>query len=287
MIYNLGSINADHFYGLSHLPKPGETIAAESLSTGLGGKGANMSVACARAGRQVRHIGAVGKNGTWATDRLAGYGVDIDAVRVVDAATGHAIINIDAAGENAIVIHPGANQMQSENHIREVLKDAGPDDVLLLQNETNLGAFCAELGSVIGMTVIYAAAPFEACITQKILPLTDILILNETELAQLLDSENAGVCDLGVKRIIVTRGANGAILYENAEQKRFAAPVVSAVDTTGAGDTFTGYLAAGIDAGLSMDHSIQRAMHAAALMVTKKGTADAIPVLQEVKDFLG
>ncbi|MEM8776702.1 MAG: ribokinase [Pseudomonadota bacterium] len=285
MIYNLGSINADHIYRLSHLPQPGETIAADAFETGLGGKGANMSVAAVRAEADVRHIGAIGKDGRWALERLGRYGVDASSVQMLDAATGHAIINVDAAGENAIVIFPGANQMQSEDHIRSVLSNASSKDVLLLQNETNLGPFCAEIGSEIGMRVIYAAAPFEAKITADILPFANVLILNETELSQLTSHLKTEPENLPISDVIVTKGAEGAMHYSAGTVNHFPAPKVNAVDTTGAGDTFTGYFAAGLDQGLSVDHAISRANVAAALMVTKKGTADAVPDLEEVNAF--
>ena len=110
-IWNLGSINADYVYRVPHLPEPGETIAAANLERGLGGTGANMSVAAARAGARASHIGAVGPDGRWAVDRLTEYGVDTRWIREVSHPTGHAIINVDDSGENAIVIYPGAGRL--------------------------------------------------------------------------------------------------------------------------------------------------------------------------------
>jgi ribokinase len=288
MIYNLGSINADQVYSVPHLPQPGETLAATALFTGLGGKGANMSVAAARAGAQVRHIGAVGSDGQWAIDRLAGYGVDTAAIAVIDAPTGHAIINVDPQGENAIVIYPGANVQQDARRIETALAGARPGDWLLLQNETSHQAFCAETGSKLGLNIAYAAAPFDADAVKAILPFADLLILNAVEMAQLTSATGQTPADLGVDTLIVTRGADGCTAYraeDGWQPQTHPAPAVTPIDTTGAGDTFTGYLVAGLDAGLSFDAAITRATNAAALMVTKKGTADAIPPLADVLNF--
>ena len=109
-LWNLGSINADLFYSVPHLPGPGETLASTNHRKGLGGKGANISVAAARAAARVFHIGAVGNDGKWASDLLLEYGVDPRFIAVSDTATGHAIIATDADGENNIILYPGANQ---------------------------------------------------------------------------------------------------------------------------------------------------------------------------------
>ena len=124
-IYNLGSINADHIYGVEHLPSPGETLTATRFETGLGGKGINQSVAAALAGSDVVHIGAVGPDGGWAVDNISGHGVDTKYISRIDTPTGHAIINVDQSGENAIVIFSGANNCQSSEKIRDALKGAG------------------------------------------------------------------------------------------------------------------------------------------------------------------
>ncbi len=144
-VFSFGSVNVDHVYSVPHLPAPGETLAAQALSTMLGGKGANQSVAAALAGAEVRHIGAVGADGRWAVAELASYGVDVTHVAEVDHPTGHAIISVDAAGENAILLFAGANWVQSEAAIARALRAAGPGDSLLLQNETSHQAEAAKI----------------------------------------------------------------------------------------------------------------------------------------------
>lgn len=286
-IYNLGSINADHVYRVTHLPRAGETLAATSLESGLGGKGANMSVAAARAGAHVAHIGCVGSDGVWARDRLMEYGVDTRLVETTDIPTGHAIINVDDAGENSITLYPGANLAIPDTNIGLALASGSQGDILVMQNETNGQSFAAETGSKLGFRVCYAAAPFDPEAVKSVLPFLDFLILNEVEAEQLEQSTAQKVHELPVADIIITLGAKGARWINGATDQTIDAVPVTPVDTTGAGDTFTGYVLAGLDRGMPMPQAISLAMRAAALMVTRLGTADVIPDLKEVQDFSG
>lgn len=288
-IYNLGSINIDHVYRVPHLPGPGETLAASGLKTGLGGKGANMSVAAARAGSHVAHIGAVGSDGLWARDRLMEYGVDTRAIAQLDVPTGHAIINVDETGENAITLFVGANQKITEDAISSTLSEGNAGDLIVTQNETNGQRFALETGSEFGFRVCYAAAPFDPKAVEDVIPFLDLLILNEVEAKQLEEALGTKIEALGVADIVVTLGSKGArwINAEGGIDQHFDAIKVTPVDTTGAGDTFTGYVLASLDRGMSMGQAISLAMRAAALMVTRLGTADVIPDLKEVEDFAG
>ncbi|SDX39272.1 ribokinase [Ruegeria halocynthiae] len=283
-IWNLGSINADMVYALPHLPEPGETLAASGLQRFLGGKGANMSVAAARAGSRVSHIGAVGSDGLWARDRLIEYGVDTRHISEVDVPTGHAIIAVDAQGENLIILFQGANHAITGDQIGQALSSAVSGDLLVMQNETNAQIEAAILGRDMGLTVCYAAAPFQAEAVQVVLPHLDFLILNEVEAEQLQEATGLAPSHLPVEHVIVTFGSKGARYYQRGSDPQvFPAHKVSAVDTTGAGDTFTGYVLAGMDRGMPMAQAISQANRAAALMVTRHGTADVIPDLKEVR----
>ena len=286
-IFNLGSINADVFYTLPHLVGPGETLAASSVYEGLGGKGANMSVAAAQAGADVRHIGAVGLDGGWAIDRLAGFGVETQHIQLVAEKTGHAIIMVDDAGENAIVLYPGANASIPERAISTALETGSVADTLLLQNETNAQQFAAMAAKELGLKVAYAAAPFNAESVNAVLPYIDILVLNEVEADQLATATGQTPAQLPVSDIIVTLGAQGCRWYANSAgtETEFSAIPVEPVDTTGAGDTFTGYLLAALDSAVEMPEAIDLAMKAAAIMVTRRGTADVIPTLDDVLAF--
>ncbi|WP_298803403.1 ribokinase [uncultured Lentibacter sp.] len=281
-LFCLGSINLDHTYEVPHLPAPGETILAESHSTGLGGKGANQSVAAAQAGASVVHIGALGPDGDWALARLKALGVDTTHVARVTTPTAHALITVDPKGENAITVFPGANMQQSLPRLKAALLTAQRGDMLLLQNETNLALEAATLARSLGLKVLYAAAPFNPKTTAALLPLTDILVLNAVEMAQL----QAVTETLSPETIVVTEGAKGGYALTAKGKQRFPAFPVRARDTTGAGDTFTGYLAAALHEGQPLASALRRAAAASALKVTRKGTADAIPARAEVDAFL-
>ncbi|KQB96559.1 ribokinase [Loktanella sp. 1ANDIMAR09] len=284
-IWNLGSINADFFYRVPHIPAPGETMSSTGRQMFLGGKGTNMSVAAARAAARVNHIGAVGQDGRWAIQRLLEYGVDTRNIAVLDTETAQAIIMVDPAGENAIVLHPGANAEIPQVTLQAAMAEAETGDWLIIQNETNLQRTAAEMGKKLGLQIAYAAAPFDADRVQAVLPSLDFLILNAVEAAQLEEATGNAPADLPVRDVIVTRGADGADWYSAAGKQHFPAIKVDAVDTTGAGDTFTGYVLAGLDRGMPMAQAIGQATKAGALMVMRHGTADVIPDLSEVQDF--
>lgn len=284
-IWNLGSINTDIIYSVPHIPAPGETLSSTGRSVFLGGKGANMSVAAARAGAHVRHIGAIAPESKWTRDRLLEYGIDTRSVIEIDADPAQAIISVAEDGENAILLHTGANGAIPEDHVKQSLTEAEVGDWVVTQNETNAQYTALALGKEMGLRVAYAAAPFSAEAVQSVLSLLDFLILNEIEMAQLSDALGKSASELGIETVIVTKGADGADLYRNGEMSHFDALPVTPVDTTGAGDTFTGYVLAGLDRGLPVEQAVQLAIKASALMVTRKGTADVIPDLLDVQEF--
>lgn len=282
-VYNLGSINLDHVYRVPHLPQPGETLSALEYAVGLGGKGANQSVAAVRAGATTRHIGGIGADGRWALEELQSYGVDVSRVTIRDQPTGHAVINVDPGGENAIVILAGANRALNLGAVADALAGAETGDTLLMQNETSFQVEAARIAQEKGMRVVYSAAPFDPDAVRAILPHLSLLAVNEGEAAQL---ENA----LGYRPeidMVITRGAKGAEwISAAADPVHQPAFPVRPVDTTGAGDTFIGTLAAALDLGLLRPEALRRAAAAAALQVTRQGAARAIPTAQEVTAFL-
>ena len=287
-VWNLGSINLDLIYGVDLLPGRGETVAANTKSEFLGGKGANMSVAAARAAARVCHIGAVGPDGRWAVDRLLEYGVDTRHITHIDTPTGHAIVAVEASGENQIIIFSGANRAIPGETVSHALAEAQTGDLLVLQNETNAQTEAAKLGQQMGLTVCYAAAPFDADAVSQILPYIDLLVLNEVEAGQLEAALGKDISEMNVRDVIVTLGAKGArwINTETGSDQTFAARKVDVVDTTGAGDTFTGYVLAGLDRGMPMPQAIAQAILAASVMVTRHGTADVIPDLKDLQDLM-
>lgn len=285
-VFNLGSINADLFYQVPHLLAPGETLPSTDHSRGLGGKGANMSVAIARAAARAVHIGAIGPDGRWAVDRLLEYGVDTRNIIELDVPTGHAVIMVDDHGENAILLYPGANRALTETHIASALEAATDADTFLFQNETSAQIEGATLASSKGMRVVYAAAPFDAGSVEAVLPMLDILVMNEVEAQQLTDALGVVLTDLPVRDIVVTLGGDGCrwVNTDDGTDQTFPAIPVTPVDTTGAGDTFTGFLVAALDRGLPMEQAISLGQQAGAIMVTRHGTADVIPDLKDIED---
>jgi ribokinase len=285
-VFNLGSINADLFYQVPHLLTPGETLASTEFRKGLGGKGANMSVAIARAAARAVHIGAIGPDGRWAVERLMEYGVDTRHIVECDTPTGHAVIMVDPAGENAILLFPGSNRAVTETHIATVLDEASEADTFLFQNETACQQAGATLASTKGLRVVYAAAPFDAHAVKAVLPLLDVLVMNAVEAQQLVEATATDLVDLPVRDIVVTLGGDGCrwLNTDAGTDRHFAAIPVSPVDTTGAGDTFTGFFTAGLDCEMPMEQAIALGQQAAAIMVTRHGTADVIPDLKDVQD---
>lgn len=285
-VFNLGSINIDHFYRMPHLPQPGETLAALDFEKGLGGKGANQSVAAHRAGARVVHIGAIGKGDGWTNGQLALLGLDMGSIARVEPSTGHAIILTDPAGENVIIIHGGANRAQSEEMIAQALGAGQAGDILLLQNETSHQVEAAKMAREHQMRVFYSAAPFELAPLKAILPHVTHLLVNAFEAAALEAETGTALADLPVQVVVVTRGAEGADWISADDHFHAPAFPVEAVDTTGAGDCFAGSLAAAIDQGMTAEQAIRFASAAAALHVTRPGTAEAMPDYHEVDVFL-
>jgi ribokinase len=286
-VWNYGSINIDHVYRVPNLPAAGETLAARVYNCGLGGKGANQSVAAARAGARVHHIGAVSDQAGWVLDRLSAFGVDISCVARVEAEPGHAVIAVDASGENVIITHAGANALQSPPRIAAALARARAGDTLLLQNETPHQAQAARLARARGMRVMYSAAPFEAAALRQVLPEVSLLVVNAVEAEELQRFLGVGLAAMPVEAVVVTRGTEGVDWIAPKGESHFVPAFrVEAVDTAGAGDCFTGTLAAALDQDMAPPGALRLAAAAAAIAVTRVGTADAMPSRDEIEAFL-
>lgn len=287
-IINFGSINIDHVYRVPHLVKPGETLSSLDLVTGLGGKGANQSVAIARAGVSVAHVGRVFKGDRWAVELLASTGVDTDNIALIEGASGHAIIQVDDQGENAIVLHGGANQSFSIADIESALNHNQQARYLLMQNETNLLAEAFELAQAKGIKIVLNPAPMTDNIKDLPLAKLDTLIVNQGEAEALcgaadIDQMTQQMAALAPQtRVVVTLGGDGAMLLANGEVTHMNSPSVDVVDTTGAGDTFVGYFLAGVAEGMNDHDALQRACLAGSIAVTRQGAITAIPDRSEV-----
>ncbi len=280
-IFNFGSIVIDNFYKAPRIPIPGESVRAESFKKGLGGKGANQSIAAKEAGSDVFHIGAVGLDGEQELKIMKKIGIDTENVSYSDLNTGHANITIDPSGENVITFFAGANDTQTLEKITKGFEKAKSKDICLLQNEVNLVAQAAKIAKSRNMKVIYSAAPFDILHVQEVLDYVDIVVVNETEYNLLL-KEYGKIFD---KPLLITNGSKGSRYMFNDTTYHVRAPKVKSVDTTGAGDTYLGYFASSLDQHKSLQEAMELASFAAALQVTRYGTSEAIPSLSEVKKF--
>ena len=289
-----GSLNIDYVYQVPHFVAGGETLAAGSLSRFSGGKGLNQSVALARAGLEVRHAGAVGRDGLFLLEELRAAGVDTGHVEVLeDVSTGHAVIQRTPSGENCILLYGGANRRITRAQIDRVLADCGPGDALILQNEISRLPYLAERARERGMTVALNPSPMEEGLL-PLLPLADYLLLNEVEAAQLLAGLGRPVPEaeeplaaalaeaLPSTAVLLTLGSRGSLFTQGARLLRQAAVSVRAVDTTAAGDTYTGFFLAGVLGGREAEWAMRYAATAAAIAVTRPGAAPSIPSRQEV-----
>jgi ribokinase len=291
-IWNVGSVNIDLVYRVDHFVRPGETLGARAHDRFHGGKGANQSVALARAGAEVHHVGAVGPDGGGERDALEEAGVRIETLAEVTEATGHAVIEVNDEGENAIVIWGGANRAVPVNHLHTCLDWAGEGDIVLVQNETNLVAEALETAAKCNLRAVLNPAPATPELAK--LPLQNLaaLILNESEAQILCDADEATPPEAILERlgalapraeIVLTLGARGGwVRAEGAIAPFQAAPVSEVVDTTGAGDCFIGYYVAGMDAGLPVQERLARAARAAAIAVGRAGASSSIPAASEV-----
>lgn len=260
----LGSANIDVVVRVPRHPSPGETLIGGDPQLAFGGKGANQAVAAAVAGARVRMIGAVGDDAEGAAyrDRLAAFGVDVGAVRVVPGATGRAFIAVADDGENTIIVSPGANAVVGQEDVA-VLDAIAAGDVLLLQLEVGLDvvAAAARVASEAGARVVLNVAPY-ADLPAAVLALADPVVANETEAALLAASGGAPA------ELLVTRGESGSSwggLSVPADR------VEHVVDTTGAGDTYCGALAAALASGRDRESAMRAAAAAAARSVEHEG----------------
>lgn len=287
-VLNVGSLNIDRVFRVPHLVRPGETLASRSLETLAGGKGANQSVALARAGAAVTHCGKVGPDGDWLIERLAAEGIDTTFVTRSDHPTGQAIIQVADDGQNAIVLLAGANHELTSADIDAALAGCPADTLVLTQNETSQVAWVIEQATARGLLAAFNPAPFTPAVLQYALDRAAFLIVNESE-GQGLTGQTDAVAiattlrsRLPATEVILTVGAAG-VLYDGREG-RMQVPACPAdvVDTTAAGDTFIGFFLASRLSGTSVRESLQTACRAAAIAVSRSGASDSIPLRSEV-----
>lgn len=289
-IINFGSLNIDHVYQLSRFVRPGETMASRAYQRFCGGKGLNQSVALARAGVTVSHAGKVGRDGVWLKDYLTKNGVCTELVGLSDVPTGHAIIQVNAEGDNCIILYGGANRDINEADVDLVLKGFSRGDILLIQNEISALSRIMERAADRGLSIVFNPAPMDEAVFTYPLNLVDLFIVNEWEgrdLTGQTDNEKilrAMVDKFPNAKTVLTLGERGAGFISKGRDPVFVgAPRVEARDTTAAGDTFIGYFLAGMSQGNVVEDCLKWACAAAALCVTRQGAAESIPRKGEIK----
>lgn len=308
----VGSLNADLTIYCDRLPKPGETVHGNGFAVNPGGKSANQAVAASKLGAQVSLVGAVGDdaNGSMLLESTADAGVDVTRVRRSDAATGVAVISVDASGENSIIISAGANGTLTPADVRAAADTINNAAVVCLCLEVAIDTViaAAQAGHDAGATVVLNLSPY-AEVPEILAELSDVLLVNAHETSLFLGGEadvpdadaeaeawepvRSQFADRGSQRVLVTLGAHGSIVLDSLARgtqdqiTRIAPTRVSAVDTTGAGDAFTGAVAARLAAGESLADAASFASVAAALAATKKGTQSAYPTLAQVEQLRG
>lgn len=287
-LLNFGSLNIDYTYQVPHFLSPGETCSCTAMAVGCGGKGLNQSIAAAKAGLETWHAGRIGNEGSFLLEALTQAKVRTDFVSVDSGPTGHAIIQVNPSGENCILIYPGANRRLDESTAHCILDQFSPGDFLLLQNETNLVPELIRMGHSRGMSVAFNAAPISNDLLSYPLELVDYLLINETEGYALTGSSSPQeICAILTQRfpslqLVLTLGELGCIYAHGDERISVSAKQVKAVDTTAAGDTFTGFFLKGIVNGSDPQSALQLATAASALSVTRLGAASSIPSMDEV-----
>ncbi|WP_299746567.1 ribokinase [Devosia sp.] len=293
MITVFGSTGLDQIGTVPRLPKPGETVMGGVFATAPGGKGSNQALAARRAGSDVKHVGAVGDDlfAAEATALLRAGGVDLSALKSVPGATAVAMIFVDAHGENCIAVLPGANATVTAADAEGALGELAAGSVVMLQQEIPQAATerALDLARERGLVSILNTAPYLDS-TPSVAHKATILVANETEFQLLsgrgMDELDAAMLDWSARHnqtVIVTLGGDGAKAATEGELFHVNALPIKPIDTVGAGDTFCGYLAAGLDAGLGLKAAMKRAAVAASLACLKPGAQPAIPLAAEVE----
>lgn len=291
-ILNFGSCNIDYVYSLDHIVGVGETETTYMLETFPGGKGLNQSIAVAKAGGEIFHAGCVGCDSDILTEILLKNSVNISYLSRTDKKNGHAIIQVSDKGENSIFLYPGSNEMIKKDYIDLVLKDFGQGDIILLQNEISNVDYIVERAYQKQMCIILNPSPFNEKLNKIDFNKLTYIILNEVEAKAIagydIPEENLTCIKNKYKnlKVVLTLGSNGCIYSDSLCEFYQPAFKVNAVDTTAAGDTFTGYFIAGLSKGSDYQTILKMASAASAIAVSRKGAAPSIPDKSEVLSSL-
>ena len=290
-VLNFGSLNVDYVYQVDHMVKPGETLATTERNVFFGGKGLNQSIALTKAGVSVYHAGLIGKGGEGLLKLCKKNGINTDYIRKIDGENGHTIIQVDESGQNCILLYGGSNQQITKGFVDEVLAHFQAGDLILLQNEISEMPYIIDRAYEKGMMIVCNPSPYNATMEQCDLSKISIFVINEVEGEQITrKSEPIAILQEIEKRfptakVVLTLGSKGVYYHEAGSAIFQEALKVKAVDTTAAGDTFTGYFIAGLLEDLCIEENLKRCVKASALTVSRRGAADSIPTREELEKY--
>ena len=290
-IYNLGSLNIDYVYSVPHFVQPGETLSSTKMEIFPGGKGLNQSVALARAGAQVIHGGRIGDNGGFLKQILSDAGADTAFVETVGVSTGHAIIQVDENGQNCILLFSGANHCFDKEFVQRILSGSQPGDILLLQNEINCLPEIFAVAEEKQLQIAFNPSPFRQELLQLPLEQVQWWLCNEIEGGQITGKEapeeiiESMHARFPRSNIVLTLGKDGCIFKNSSETLRHPIFPVKAVDTTAAGDTFTGFFLASVAGGKPIADALRIASRASSIAVSRMGASASVPTLEEVLSY--
>lgn len=288
-ILNFGSLNIDHVYHVDHFVRPGETISAGRLEYFSGGKGLNQSIALAKAGAEVYHAGKIGTDGEKLKEILANDGVHTDYIEMTNGVNGHALIQVVPSGQNNIIIYGGSNHEITETYVDQVLENFGEDDLVLMQNEISCINYIARQCAKRKIKIALNPSPISKELLDTFpFELVSLFFINEIEGRELSKTENTDeILDSLIKMypnsaFVFTLGHNGVIYQDKNDTFTHGIYNVKVVDTTAAGDTFTGYFLACYAAGEPIPDCLLKASVASSLAVSKPGASPSIPLMEEV-----
>lgn len=289
-VLNFGSLNYDYVYKVDHAVTPGETIDSQGMDSFLGGKGLNQSISLARAGVKVFHAGQVGEDGERFLHACEKNGIDTTYIKMIEGKSGHAIIQLDKNAQNCILLYGGSNRKITKEFVDEVLSHFEKGDILLLQNEINELDYIIDRAYEKGMQIALNPSPFDKALDACDLKKISYFLLNEIEGGQISgEKEPDKILDVMMSKfpeakIVLTLGSDGVVYRDKDQTCRQGIYKVKAVDTTAAGDTFTGYFIAGILAGMSVPDILKMCAKASAITVSRMGATDSIPTMDEVNN---
>lgn len=291
-VLNFGSMNLDYVYTVDHMVLPGETQNSQGMNTFLGGKGFNQSTALAKAGVEVYHAGLIGEEGKIFQETAKEYGIRDEYIQVCDEKNGHTIIQVDKNGQNCILLYGGANRAITREFVDEVLIGFEKGDIILLQNEINELDYIIDKAYEKGMQIFLNPSPFDGALDACDLNKISCFLLNEIEGGQIAGETDPDKIIDGIlanyenAKVVLTLGGDGSVYAD--KEKRCQQPVykVETVDTTAAGDTFTGYFIAGLIQGKTVEETMRMCAIAAGIAVSRPGAAPSIPYMEEVEKLL-